>query len=65
MSVVDTFDAMTSDRPYRKAKSFRMSLKEIRDCSGTQFDPHIADALLDAWEKGLIDKRRLIVKRRS
>jgi len=65
MSVVDTFDAMTSDRPYRKAKSFKMSLKEIRDCSGTQFDPHIAQAFLDAWEKGLIDKRRLRVKRQS
>jgi len=65
MSVVDTFDAMTSDRPYRGAKSFKMSLKEIRDCSGTQFDPHIAEVFLDAWEKGLIDKRRLKVKRRS
>jgi response regulator RpfG family c-di-GMP phosphodiesterase len=65
MSVVDTFDAMTSDRPYRKAKSFKMTLKEIRDCSGTQFDPDIADAFLDAWEKGLIDKRRLKVKRQS
>ncbi len=65
MSVVDTFDAMTSDRPYRKAKSFRMALKEIRDCSGTQFDSHIAELFLDAWEKGIIDKRRLKIKRIS
>ncbi|MGB2980353.1 MAG: HD domain-containing phosphohydrolase [Candidatus Zixiibacteriota bacterium] len=65
MSVVDTFDAMTSDRPYRKAKSFKMTLKEIKDCARTQFDPHIAGVFLDAWEKGLIDKKRLKVKRLS
>ena len=65
MAVVDTFDAMTSDRPYRKAKSFKIALKEIRDCAGTQFDPHIAEVFLDAWERGLIDKRKLKVKKES
>ncbi len=65
MAVVDTFDAMTSDRPYRKAKSFKMALKEIRKCAGTQFDPHIADLFLNAWEKGLIDKRDLKIKKGS
>jgi response regulator RpfG family c-di-GMP phosphodiesterase len=64
MSVVDTFDAMTSDRPYRKAKSFKTTLKEIKDCAGTQFDPHIAEVFLQAWDKGLIDKARLKVKKR-
>jgi len=63
MAVVDTFDAMTSDRPYRKAKSVKMTLKEIRECAGTQFDPHIADLFLNAWEKGLIDKRKLKIKK--
>jgi len=65
MAVVDTFDAMTSDRPYRKAKSFKMTLKEIRECAGTQFDPHIADLFLNAWEKGLIDKRKLKIKKEA
>ncbi len=63
MAVVDTFDAMTSDRPYRKAKSFKMALKEIRECAGTQFDPHIAELFLNAWEKGSIDKRKLKIKK--
>jgi response regulator RpfG family c-di-GMP phosphodiesterase len=46
-AVVDAMDAMTSDRPYRKALSFGAALAEIRDCSGTQFDPGIAEAFLE------------------
>lgn len=45
-AVVDALDAMTSDRPYRKALSFEAALKEIRSCSGTQFDPRVTDAFL-------------------
>ena len=64
MAVVDTFDAMTSDRPYRKAKSFKTALEEIRDCAGTQFDPHIARLFLLTWGKGLIDKRKLKITKK-
>lgn len=39
LSIVDTFDAMTNDRPYRKALSVQSAINEIRRCSGTQFDP--------------------------
>lgn len=53
-AVVDTLDAMTSDRPYRKALSFEAALAEIRRCSGTQFDPNVADAFLgippESWK---------------
>lgn len=45
-AVVDTLDAMTSDRPYRKALSFEAAFEEIRSCSGTQFDPKVAEAFL-------------------
>jgi len=45
-AVVDTLDAMTSDRPYRKALSFETAWDEIRSCSGTQFDPRVAEAFL-------------------
>lgn len=40
-SVADALDAITSDRPYRKAKSFSEARREIERCSGTQFDPAI------------------------
>ncbi len=42
VSVVDTYDAMTTDRPYRKAMTLEEALKEIERCSGSQFDPEIA-----------------------
>jgi response regulator RpfG family c-di-GMP phosphodiesterase len=45
-AVVDTLDAMTSDRPYRKALSFEAAWNEIHRCSGTQFDPRVAEAFL-------------------
>jgi HD-GYP domain-containing protein (c-di-GMP phosphodiesterase class II) len=40
--VVDTFDAMTSDRPYRRALSVERALDEILTMAGRQFDPDIA-----------------------
>lgn len=64
MAVVDTFDAMTSNRPYRKAKNFKLALKEIRECAGTQFDPHMAQLFVNTWEKGLIDQRKLKIKKK-
>ena len=45
-AVVDTFDAMTSDRPYRAALTIEQSCDEIRRCAGTQFDPQVAEAFL-------------------
>lgn len=51
ISVADTFDAITSDRPYRKKKSAKKSLEEIKRGSGTQFEPQIVKALLSAYEK--------------
>jgi response regulator RpfG family c-di-GMP phosphodiesterase len=46
-AVVDTLDAMTSDRPYRKALPFETALNEIRNCSGTQFDPRVSETFLE------------------
>ena len=46
LAVADAFDAMTSDRPYREAISLEDARREIQSCSGTQFDPDVADAFL-------------------
>ena len=46
LSVVDSFDAMTNVRPYRKSKDFFCALKELESCKGTQFDPDIADVFI-------------------
>ncbi len=45
-SVVDAFDAMTSDRPYRKALSTEEALKELERNRGTQFDPDVVDVFV-------------------
>ena len=45
-AVVDTFDAMTSDRPYRPALPIEVAVDEIRDFAGIQFDPRVSEAFL-------------------
>jgi putative nucleotidyltransferase with HDIG domain len=52
LAVADTYDAMTSDRPYRKALSHEIAIQEIRDHSGTQFDPEVAAAFIDLCNNG-------------
>src|SRR5208282_4275823 len=50
-AVADSFDAITSDRPYRKASSFSPGIEIIRQCSGTQFDPQAVSAFLSIPEE--------------
>jgi putative nucleotidyltransferase with HDIG domain len=45
-AVADTLDAITSDRPYRKARSFDAAREEILSYSGTQFDPGVVEVFL-------------------
>ncbi|MDD6302192.1 MAG: diguanylate cyclase [Bacillales bacterium] len=46
IALVDAFDAMTNDRPYREAMSVSEAKEEIRRCSGTQFDPKLASEFI-------------------
>jgi putative nucleotidyltransferase with HDIG domain len=61
ISVADVYDSITSDRPYRKA----MSLFEARDViakgSGTDFDPRVVDAFLDAFRRGELEVPAVVV----
>lgn len=49
LAVADTYNAMTTDRPYRKALSVNDALTEIEKCAGTQFDPKIAEVFLSMF----------------
>ena len=49
--VADTFDAMTSTRPYRKGLSHEVAFKELKELSGSQFDPHLVKHFCNAMEK--------------
>lgn len=52
LAVVDAYDAMTNDRPYRRAMSPEAAIAEIEANSGTQFDPEVVRAFIDAvWPK--------------
>lgn len=59
LAVVDTFDAIISDRPYRKGRSVAVALAEIQAFSGTQFDPVVVDAFMRAWSSGRVDRLQL------
>jgi response regulator RpfG family c-di-GMP phosphodiesterase len=54
LSVADVYDALASDRPYRKKMADHEVLKIIREGAGTQFDPQIIDVFLDLYQKGEI-----------
>jgi HD-GYP domain-containing protein (c-di-GMP phosphodiesterase class II) len=44
VAVCDAYDAIVSDRPYRRARSGAQALVELRRCSGAQFDPVVVEA---------------------
>ena len=51
LAVADAFDAMTNDRPYRRALSHAAALAEVERCAGTQFDPRIAELFLELFDE--------------
>ncbi|MGV8121973.1 MAG: HD domain-containing phosphohydrolase [Candidatus Xenobiia bacterium LiM19] len=51
ISITDAFDAMISDRPYRKGMPVQEAMKEIKKGAGTQFDPTLVEAFLKVVEK--------------
>ncbi len=54
IAVADAFDAMTSDRPYRKSLDKTVAIEEIKKCMNAQFSPLPAQALLELCEQGAI-----------
>jgi putative nucleotidyltransferase with HDIG domain len=57
-AIVDVWDALLSDRPYRNAWTNKRTLKYIKDLSGKQFDPHIVEVFCKMIEGGQIQKRK-------
>ena len=51
LNVADSFHAMVSDRPYRKALPIEVAIEELKKNSGTQFDPQLVEAFLRALER--------------
>ncbi len=55
LAVADTFDAIMSDRPYRKGRSFMTAVSELVTYKGTQFDPQIVETFLEVIRQGKIN----------
>lgn len=51
LSVADSYDAMTSDRPYRKALTQAQAVDELKRCSGTQFDPKVVQSFIEVLKR--------------
>lgn len=50
LAVADSYEVMTSDRPYRQARSQKQAVQELKDCSGSQFDPQVVEFFLKILE---------------
>jgi HD-GYP domain-containing protein (c-di-GMP phosphodiesterase class II) len=55
VSCCDAFNAMTTDRSYRRARPADAAVRELRDCAGSQFDPAVVDAVV-----AVVERRRAI-----
>lgn len=51
LAVADAFDAMTSERSYRERIDPDVALEELKNLSGTQFDPMVIEAFISVWKK--------------
>jgi|GEM_PF-5720452 len=51
LAIADAYDAMTNDRPYRKAMSHREAIAELQRCAGTQFDPSLVAKFIEVLEQ--------------
>ncbi|MED5051585.1 diguanylate cyclase [Anoxybacillus rupiensis] len=50
LCIIDSFDAMTTERPYQPTKTFEEAVAELRACAGTQFDPYYAQQFIQFIE---------------
>jgi HD-GYP domain-containing protein (c-di-GMP phosphodiesterase class II) len=57
--IADTYDAMTSTRPYRKGLDHQIAVNEIKKCSGSQFDPYLVEVFLQAFKQQKVKKTHL------
>jgi HD-GYP domain-containing protein (c-di-GMP phosphodiesterase class II) len=65
VSVADTFDAMTTDRPYQKGMSLEDAIERIKTFVGTRYDGVVVQALIDACESGQISAGRVKLSERT
>ncbi len=60
LAIADSFDAMTTTRPYQEARSLKGAVQEIRRCAGTQFDPQLIEAFIKALKNIQFEDKELV-----
>ncbi len=63
LAIVDSFDAMATDRPYRRALPESAAIAELERCAGSQFDPDMVAVFVEAWKDGSLSDRDLELER--
>ena len=56
LTIVDSFDAMTSKRPYNRRKDYPQAIDELKKCSGTHFDKDLVDKFIDMLKNEIEEK---------
>lgn len=56
LTLADSFDAMTNDRPYSPKRTYAEAFEEIRRCTGTQFDPALSEQFISAIENATMSR---------
>jgi diguanylate cyclase (GGDEF)-like protein/PAS domain S-box-containing protein len=60
LAIVDAYDAMTNDRPYRKALSFDQAMIELKKCAGSQFDPLLVQQFIGIMHEPFIEGQTIV-----
>ncbi len=63
LAIVDAFDAMTTDRSYRRALTASRAIAELETCAGAQFDPDMVRVFVEAWRDGSLSEATAVVER--
>ena len=62
VAVADAYDAMTSDRPYRKGMPANVAFEEVKNQSGKQFDPECAKGFIDIQDRIIEEMKQAAIK---
>ena len=57
LTIIDSFDAMTTERPYQKTKTYEEGIEELRRCSGSQFDPELTELFIRYMEQRIHEQQ--------